>query len=120
MEILKPTLFELPPLTKPVYEDGMSLREKWWAFHVANLHVYTLLRDMALELKAQGINKCGISLLWERLRWESYVQTQGQGEYKLSNNHRAFYARFLMAREPALAGFFAIKPQPSEEEHHDG
>lgn len=116
MDILKPTLFDLPPLEKPQYEEGASLRERWWAFHIANLHVYNLLREMALDLKARGFKRIGISLLWERLRWESYIQTQGEGEYRFSNNHRAFYARFLMVREPELEGFFQIKKQPSEED----
>lgn len=113
---LRPTLFELPPLVKPSYEKGQTIRQQWWAFHCANLHVYDLLKKMALELKAQGYQKCSISLLWERLRWESYIQTQGSGEYKLSNSHRAFYSRLLMAREPELKGFFRLAHQPSQEE----
>lgn len=111
---LQPSLFNLEPLRHPEYEDGMTLREKWWAFHCANLHVYATLRAMAFELKERGFQKASIALLWERLRWESYIRTQGEGEYKLSNNHRAFYSRFLMAREPELQGFFMLKKQTSE------
>lgn len=94
----------------------MSLRERWWTFHVANLHVYDALKSLALDLKRAGYNRCGIGLLWERLRWESYLQTQGQGPYKLSNSHRALYARFLMARELELVDFFEVRNQPSEED----
>lgn len=116
---LKPTLFDLPPITRPVYEKGATIRQRWWAFHTANLHIYRLLRDMALELKRKGFKKCGIGLLWEKLRWEYFIAVNQGDEvevYKFSNSHRAFYARFLMAREPELKDFFNVRPQPSQED----
>lgn len=112
---LKPTLFDLPPIKRPEYEDGATLRQRWWAFHCANLHVYQHLRDMALDLKRQGYRKVGIALLWEQLRWRYFIQTRGD-TFKLGNSYRAFYSRFLMVREPELAGFFDIRKQPSQEE----
>lgn len=114
MPELQSTLFDLPPINKVEYAPEMTLRERWWAFHCQNLFVYDTLRAMALELRGQGFNQCGIALLWERLRWERYIATQGQDEYKLSNSYRAFYSRFLMVREPELIGFFRIKSQPTE------
>jgi hypothetical protein len=106
---------DLRPLIKPKYSKGSTLKRRWWRFHKANPHVYDALRDMALHLKRRGFKKCGISLLWERLRWLSYIHTFGVDEYKLSNSHRAFYARYLMLREEELKDFFEIRHQPSEE-----
>lgn len=114
--MLKPTLFDLKPLTKVEYLPEMTLRERWWAFHCANLAVYDALRLMALELKWAGYRRCGISLLWERLRWEWYLQTNGLEPYRLSNSYRSLYARFLMAREEELFGFFETRPLAADKE----
>lgn len=107
---------ELKPLVKPEYVKGSSNYEKWLAFHKANPHICSILIEQAFNLKTRGFEHCGISLLWERLRWLSYVETYGVDEYRLSNNHRAYYARHIMEVEPELAGFFRTKPQPAEGE----
>lgn len=101
-------------LQKPDYEEEDTLFERWQRFHDANPHIYESLRDMALALKRRGFSKCGIALLWERLRWLSYIQTQGEDEYKLSNSHRAYYSRLLMKNEPELEDFFNLRRQTTE------
>jgi hypothetical protein len=116
MNEFQPTLFDVQPLVTPQYEEGMTQRQRWWEFHCRNPHVYNSLRSLALGLKSQGFKKCGIALLWEQLRWQSYIKTHGEGEYKLSNSYRAYYSRFLMAREPELREFFRVRPQPTEEQ----
>lgn len=109
-------LDDLLPLAKPRYDGDETIEERWVGFHAANPHVYKLLRNMALNLKRRGFQHCGIALLWERLRWLSYIETYGLEEYKFSNSHRAFYARLIMQEEPELAGFFHIRHQPAVED----
>jgi hypothetical protein len=118
MQVVKPTLFDLKAITTPDYEEGATIRERWWAFHSANLHVYDMLRDMALELKSRGIRHYGIAALYEALRYRYAVQTGGDS-FKLNNSYRAYYSRFLMAREPLLVGFFETRRQTASEQRQD-
>jgi hypothetical protein len=108
-------LLNLQPIVKPTYEPEMTLRQRWWSFHCQNLGVYDALRLLALDLKRRGFRKVGVALLFERLRWEYFLQTRGDA-YKLNNSFRALYARFLMSREPELRNFFETRRQPSEDE----
>jgi hypothetical protein len=88
-------------LFKPHYEAFLD-------FHAENPIVYTLLVQYARQAKSAGVKKLGIALLFERLRWYSMVETTGD-EYKLNNNHRAYYARLIMKNNPDLAGMFEIR-----------
>lgn len=87
-----------------------KLEASFWEFHLANPEVYSTLVRLAESARRCGVRKIGIGALFERLRWEMALQTDG-GEFKLNNNHRAFYARMLMENEPQLAGLFALRKQ---------
>lgn len=81
---------------------------KFLNFHEANPHVYTRLRELALEMKRKGINKYSMKGLFEVLRWEHTLKTTGD-VFKLNNNYTALYARGLMQEEPELEGFFTLR-----------
>lgn len=87
-----------------------KLEASFWEFHRANPLVYSRLVGLATQWRESGVRKIGINALFERLRWEMSLRTHG-GEFKLNNNHRAFYARMLMENEPELAGLFALRKQ---------
>lgn len=115
---LQPSLFDVPPLApivpSPTREDGrkQTLAEAFAEFHAANAGVYVALRGLALRMKANGRQRWSINGAFEVLRWQYAMQTQGD-EYKLNNNHRAFYARLLM-EDPALTGFFETRGNDDE------
>lgn len=90
--------------------DGGKLERAFWEFHRANPHVYAELARLAREWVARTGGKLGIAMLFERARWELALQTRG-GVFRLNNNHRAFYARLLMQREPDLAASFDLRRQ---------
>ena len=48
-------------------------------------------------------------MLYEVLRWNYYLSTEGEEEFKLSNDFRAVYARKIMENEPDLADAFNTK-----------
>ena len=79
----------------------------FWAFHNAHPEVYTELRRRALDLRNRGWKRWGIRNLWERMRYEFALQSNG--EFKLNNNLPPFYARLLMAQESDLEGFFETR-----------
>jgi len=53
--------------------------------------------------------------VFERIRWHTDVETRGDTPFKLSNNHRAYYARFFMHNHPEYQGFFKTKETTNEE-----
>jgi hypothetical protein len=87
-----------------------KLEASFWQFHRANPEVYKTLADLAFQWKEIGGKRIGINALFERLRWEIAISTN-EDDFKLNNNHRAFYARMLMENEPELAGLFALRKQ---------
>lgn len=97
-----------PELVAFEVDRTLPLREQWQAFHVANPAVYAAIVRIARQLRALGFKRCGIALIFERLRWVYAIATQGD-DYKLNHNWRSFYAREVMARESDLAGFFEVR-----------
>jgi len=99
---MQPTLF---PLTD---DPNLSLAERFSAFHEANPHVYSGLRDLALQLKRRGRERYGLKGLFEILRWRHALETT-DADFKLNNSYTSLYARLLMANEPELDGFFEVR-----------
>lgn len=100
---------DLSPIDVPDYSMEMTLAERFAAFHEANPHV-----AHALELLAgqwlQTNSHVGMKALFERLRWESGIQTVGDA-YRLNNSYTAFYTRLLIDRRPEWAEAFHIRVQ---------
>lgn len=103
---------ELDPVAVNLFVDDPEtanvLAKEFLAFHRDNPHVYHELRRLALHLQARGRKHYGIGGLFEVLRWQRAMETTDH-DFKLNNDHRAFYARLLMAKEPLLKGFFATR-----------
>jgi len=87
------------------------LEKQFIAFHRENPHVYDKLVELAFMLKERRHKKIGIAMLFEQLRWLHALETSDMSGFKLNNNYRAFYARMIMGRNPALEGFFEIRAQ---------
>jgi hypothetical protein len=90
------------------------LEKKFWEFHINHPEVYDTLVYFAKQWRERrGPDAiCGIGALYERARWEMWFQSlDDEPPPKLSNNHRAFYARLLMERNPDLGGIFRLKRQ---------
>jgi hypothetical protein len=92
--------------------SGSALENAFWAFHARHPEVYRHLRQFAWEWKARGRGPLGIAALYERVRWEIGIELDEDEEPpRLNNNHRAYYARLLMQREPELIGTFQLRQQ---------
>ena len=92
--------------------QALTIDEQFARFHQRNPHIYANLRTMALAAQRKG-QTFGIKALFEILRWQYGQATQGE-PFKLNNNYTALYARLLMDREPALAGYFATRQRTSK------
>lgn len=93
--------------------DEPSLTDRFLAFHAANPHVYFTLRDLAREwIRETGKEKCSITLLYNKARWELAIRSHGEDDYELNDHYQAFYARALMQFEVDLAGLFHLRRAP--------
>lgn len=99
----------LPDLIAPDYTDAPTLAERFDAFHAANPHVAHALEVLAGQWLRTN-DRASIAQLFERLRWESGIQTHGDA-YRLNNSYRAFYVRLLIERRPEWADKFETRTQ---------
>ena len=92
-----------------------SLKRKWWEFHKQNPEVYELVERFTFDVIRREFENYSINSVFERIRWHTDVETRGDAPFKLSNNHRAYYARFFMHNHPEHQGFFKTKETTNEE-----
>ena len=83
-------------------------------FHAEHPEVYDQLIRLARTWQANGTAKLGIATLFEVLRWNSHLNPDKHGGYKLNNNYRALYARLIMEREPDLEGLFELRERTAQ------
>lgn len=87
----------------------MSIREQFEQFDRTNPSVYKTLVRLTFQAVDAGRSRLGIGMLWERLRWERFIQRDPEETYKLNNNYRALYARKLMDDYPEFDGLFETR-----------
>jgi uncharacterized protein YbaP (TraB family) len=92
---------ELFDLVEPTFTETMTLADRFALFHASNPHVADALETLAAQWLARH-ERVGMKALWERLRWESGIRTEGSA-YRLNNSHVSFYARLLIERRPEWA-----------------
>lgn len=114
LDVAAPYLDFDPPLEKP----GDPLEEAALAFHQRNPHVLQEIARVALRVKRAGRKRWSVNAAFEVVRYNADVTTDHR-TYKLNNNHRAFYARWLMRDVPELKGFFATRDQGRVEQDYD-
>lgn len=98
--------------TPETADPGATTTERFLAFHQANPHVYTTLLRLAREWRHRGKSKCGISLLYSRVRWELSLELATADAFEMNDHYQAFYARALMHFNPELAGLFDLRRAP--------
>ena len=105
----QPNLFSFDdfPQAKPA-DSHLSIEDRFAQFHASNPQVFEAIRAIALDLKSRGWKRAGMKAIFERIRWEYAMRTNGES-YLLNNTFTAHYSRLLMDREPSLAGFFETR-----------
>lgn len=112
------------PIIQPITDDGdadlpgtlrkkESITAKFNRFHSRNPHVYHLIVDISKRMKRSGVHKFGMKGVFEYLRWQYTMQTQGE-RYRLNNIFTSIYARLVMETEVELRGFFDIRKRIEE------
>lgn len=90
---------------------SVTLAEKFAEYDVANPGIYYLFKRFANELINAGRKKLSASLIIERIRWEVNISTNSNDQFKVSNNHTAFYARKFMEEFPQYGEIFRTREQ---------
>lgn len=86
-------------------KSGKTLEQEFNEFHAENPRVYEFVNKLAREAINAGHNKFGIATIWEVIRWEVVTKTKDLN-FKMPNNHRAYYARLWMKEHPEHGEFF--------------
>jgi len=100
-----------------IEEQQKKLHErklKWWDWHKANPDVYDLFVKYSFEAIEAGRNRYSQWAIINRIRWNKEVETTGCDEFKISNDHIAFYARLFHAEHPEHKDFFLVKQLKEE------
>ena len=91
-----------------------EMNEQAEAFHQRYPRVSILFVRFAKEIIDRGYKNYSVNAIFERIRWETDTpDIDGKSTFKLSNNHRAWYARKFMETYPEHAGFFRTRPRKS-------
>lgn len=107
----------VPEPRKPLFPEPSGemgkLELAFWKFHKDHPEVYRLLVKFSLEWReARGKDaQLGMKALFERVRWERYMDMKDEEGWKLNNNYTAFYARLLMESDSRLKGLFQLRRQ---------
>ena len=95
------------------YSPPMTVKQKWWAWHKENPHVYALFKRFTLQAISAGHKNLSAWLIINRIRWETSIETKGE-DFKISNDYIAFYARLWRAKYPEHKDLFSIKKMIGE------
>lgn len=85
-----------------------NMIEQYKRWDASNPEFYPLFCRFTKQLVDRGFKNIGVALIFERIRWESMVRTQGE-PFKLNNNYRSIYARRFMHEHPQYAGVFRLR-----------
>ena len=88
----------------------MNKEDKFKEFLKNNTRVEKEAVQICRDLKAKGCKKFGIDGVFAIVRYLRYIRTvDNHSDFKLHNDMKPYYARYLMKRYPDLAGFFDTK-----------
>ncbi len=97
-----------------------ELARQFRRYHRDHPEVYDLVKRFTFDRIHKGFKNYSINSIFERIRWETATPKYGVREFKLSNNHRAFYARLFMKDFPQYGEFFRLRRQTSRDQPAGG
>ena len=86
-----------------------EMRQACIAFHAQHPEVWELFVKFTFQMIERGFAHYSIAAIWERIRYEKDAGGDGTIEFKLNNNHRAYYARLFHHDHPEHDGFFRTR-----------
>jgi len=109
---------EEPDLFSYRYQRLMTqadiLTQRFCVYHRNNPGIYVMFKRFAFEAIQSGLDHYSAAGIIERIRWEVAIQTVDEN-FKISNDHRALYARLFHLDEPQHSEFFHLRKRRSVE-----
>lgn len=99
-------------LTLPTMKK--TIEERFKAFDESNPAVYAGLVRLARGLVEKGHKHISIAMCYETLRWQTMMETTGEGGFKLNDNFKSRYVRLIEKNEPDLVGVFEKRRMKAE------
>ena len=90
-------------------KNDKSIILRWWDFHRANRKVYELFEKEVFKAISKNKKKLSSKTIIEFIRWNIYIETEGDDTFKINNNYTAHYARHFENRNPAFKGLFEMR-----------
>jgi hypothetical protein len=88
--------------------DNDSWEARFERFHAENPDAYDLFKKYTFEAIMAGREHFSVISIFERIRWYTDVETQGD-PFKINQNFAAYYGRKFMQDFPAFEGFFRTR-----------
>lgn len=92
-----------------------EMKEQVKQYHKRHPEVWDLFVSFAFQMINKGYKNYSAKAVFERIRWEKDAGGNGVTEFKIGNNHPAFYARRFMKMYPEYDGFFRTREQISKD-----
>ena len=89
-----------------------EMRESCRKYHNDHPKVWELFVKFTLQMIRRGFEHYSVNGVFERIRWETdQARVDPKVAFKISNNHRPFYARRFHKAYPQHDGFFRLHEQ---------
>ena len=100
-------------LAEQLKRELQERKEAWWKWHQKNPQVWKKFEEYTFQAINAGRKKYSQWAIINRIRWNAEVETSG-GDFKISNDYIAFYARLFHVKHPEYKDFFSVKPFKEE------
>ncbi len=88
---------------------GKSIAQAFDEFHRDNPKVYELFKSYALRAIDKGKKKASAKMLINAIRWEHYLETVTDDEYRINDAFTAYYARLFIRDFPDYDYLFELR-----------
>jgi hypothetical protein len=87
---------------------------KFKVFHRDNPQVYAMFKKFAFIAIDKGHPHLSPQMIFERIRWETQIETVSDDGFKVNDAFAPFYSRLFMMDYPIHAGFFRTRASAAD------
>lgn len=85
---------------------GEQIYRRWREFHLKNPRVWVLFQQFAFQVINSGRKHYSADAILHRIRWHVDIETEGDSQFRLNNDHASYYSRLFAAAYPQHALLF--------------
>jgi hypothetical protein len=90
-------------------ENKPTTEERFAEFDAAHPEVWEMYQRFAYELRRRGITRGSTQQILGRVRWETQVNPNHDGGFKVDERFKKLYAKKLVEHDPSFDGFFEFR-----------